>query len=67
LRHKKNRKGIKKASTTEKSPFPKSNNIGIKSSSVTYKSKTGRVIDAAETARQGIFLDIPTIICKNIE
>jgi len=35
--------------------------------SASYESKTGQVFDAAVTAKQGVFLKVPTIICRNIE
>lgn len=32
-----------------------------------HKTTKGTVIDAAETAKKGIFLDVPEFVCRGVE
>ena len=43
------------------------NSMSMEDALESHKTTKGRVVDAAETAKQSIFLDVPEFVCRGIE
>ena len=43
------------------------NSMSMEDALDSHKKTIGKVVDAADTARQGVFLDLPEFVCRGIE
>lgn len=43
------------------------NSMSMEDALESHKKRKGKVLDAAETAKQGIFLDMPEFICRGVD
>ena len=43
------------------------NSMSMEDALESHKRTKGKVVDAAETAKQGIFLDMPEFVCRGVD